>query len=207
MAATAAKIYVAGRMQGRYDNDHPLLAILTDNAKPGEKIPVAVQVYGSVQGGGKLDEAKIVLLSDDRVQPATIVVDAKSELAEVPDGLIGLSQGGGMSDYEDATAAKLKAAGFKWFRTDNILTGALKKDQQGKYIYDWNEFDNRVDFIFKIGAVPILAASYMPQVLDAVPNGERQSAPRLRCLGRALLPGSQTQPRARQACALLGNLE
>ena len=45
----------------------------------------------------------------------------------MPDGLIGLSQGGGMSDYEDATAAKIKEGGFKWFRMDNVLTGALKK--------------------------------------------------------------------------------
>lgn len=172
------EIYVAGQLQGRFDNDHPLLAILTDKAKPGEKIPVAVQVYGSVQGGGKFDEATLTLLPDDRVKRATVAVDASAKLADVPNGLIGLSQGGGMSDYEDATAAKLKDGGFKWFRTDNVLTGALKKDEHGQFIYDWSDFDKRVDFIHKIGAEPILAVSYMPQVLDAVPNNDRQSAPK-----------------------------
>ena len=78
----------AGKLQGRYDNDHPLLAILTDKAKPGEKVPVAVQVYGTVQGGGKFDEATMVLLSDDRVKPANIVVDASAKVSPcVPDGL------------------------------------------------------------------------------------------------------------------------
>ncbi len=172
------EVYVNRKMQGRFDNDHPLLVILSDKAKPSETVPVAIQVYGSVQGGGKFDTAKMVFLPDDRIVPATIVVDAAKKTGTVPNGLIGLSQGGGMADYEDATAAKLKEGGFKWFRTDNILTTALKKDDHGKLIYDWKDFDQRVDFIHKVGAEPILAVSYMPQVLDAVPNGERQSAPR-----------------------------
>jgi hypothetical protein len=172
------EIYVAGRLQGRYDNDHPLLAVLSDKATPGEKVELAVQVYGKVQGAGKFDEATIVLLPDDRVQPATITVDARAKSTPVPSGLIGLSQGGGMSDYEDATAAKLREGGFKWFRMDNVFTGALKKDEHGRLVYDWSDFDKRVDFIHKIGADPIMAVSYMPQVLDAVPNNDRQSAPR-----------------------------
>src|SRR5256714_11831821 len=125
-----------------------------------------------MQGSGKLDEATMVLLPDDQVKPATITVDAGATLAAVPNGLIGLSQGGGMSDYDDATAAKLKAGGFKWFRMDNVLTGALKKDERGHFVYDWRDFDKRVDFIKKIGADPIFAVSYMPQVLDAVPNND-----------------------------------
>jgi xylan 1,4-beta-xylosidase len=92
---------------------------------------------------------------------------------------VGLSQGGGMSDYEDATAMKLKEGGFKWFRMDNIFTGALKKDKEtGELVYNWTDFDKRIDFIHKIGADPILAVSYMPQVLDAVPDNERHSAPK-----------------------------
>ena len=171
------EVYVAGQLQGRYDNDHPILVILTDDAAPGKKVSVAVQVFGTVQGGGKLDEAKFVLLPTDRTQPARLSVDANSKMGPVPNGLIGLSQGGGLSDYEDATAAKLKEGGFKWFRTDNVLTQALKKNENGNLVYDWSSFDQRVDFIYKAGASPILAASYMPQVLDAVPNNERQSAP------------------------------
>ena len=97
---------------------------------------------------------------------------------KVPNGIVGLSQGGGMSDYEDATARKLQEGGFKWFRMDNVFTSVLKKDKEGNWTTNWNDFDKRVDFIHKIGADPIMAVSYMPQVLDAVPNNERQSAPK-----------------------------
>ena len=97
---------------------------------------------------------------------------------KVGNGLIGLSQGGGMSDYEDATAQKLKEAGFKWFRMDNVFTGVLKKSKDGQFTNDWRDFDKRVDFINRMGADPIIAVSYMPQVLDAVANNDRQSAPR-----------------------------
>ena len=202
------EVYVAGQLQGRYDNDHPLLAILTDKATPGEKVAVAVQVFGSVQGGGKFDEAKLVLLSDDRIQPAAIAVNAGAKLGAVPDGLIGLSQGGGMSDYDDATAAKLKAGGFKWFRMDNVLTNALKKDDDGKFVYDWTDFDKRVDFIYKIGAAPDLRG--VVHAASARCRAEQRSpkrAERLCRVGGTLLPGRQAQPGARQARALLGNVE
>jgi hypothetical protein len=171
------EVYVDRQLQGRYDNDHPILVILSEHAAPGQTVPVAVQVYGAVQGAGKFDQATIVLLPQQRLQTVKLAVDAGADRGTVPDGLIGLSQGGGMSDYDDATAAKLKAAGFKWFRTDNVLTQALKKNEQGQFVYDWSALDERVDFIHKIGADAILAASYMPQVLDAVPNNDRQSAP------------------------------
>ena len=171
------EIYVAGQLQGRYDNDHPLLVTLTEKASSKQRVPVAVQVFGAVQGGGKLDEAKILLMPADRMQVVNLAVNAESKKGIVQNGLIGLSQGGGMSDYDDATAAKLKEGGFKWFRMDNVLTSALKKDAQGKFVYDWTDFDRRLDFMYKIGAAPIFAASYMPQVLDAIPNDDRQSAP------------------------------
>jgi hypothetical protein len=171
------EVYVAGHLQGRYDNDHPLLVTLADKVSLKQKVSVAVQVFGTVQGGGKLDEAKFVLLPADRTQVVNMSVDVQSQAGVVPNGLIGLSQGGGMSDYDDATAAKLKEGGFKWFRMDNVLTSALKKDTENKFVYDWTDFDRRLDFMYKIGADPIFAASYMPQVLDAVPNNERQSAP------------------------------
>ena len=171
------EVYVAGQLQGRFDNDHPALVILADKAVPGKKVAVAVQVFGKVQGGTKFDEANVVLLPGDRIQPVKLSVDANAKTGIVPDGLIGLSQGGGLSDYEDTTAAKLKEGGFKWFRTDNVFTQALKKNEQGEFGYDWNEFDRRLDFIYKVGADPIFAASYMPQVLDAVPDDNRHSAP------------------------------
>ena len=178
-AGDGGEIWVNGEMQSRYDNDHPALAVLADHATPGAVIRVAAQVYGKVQGGDKFDEARWVIIDAKRAQGIlALTVNPKHKTGKVPDGIIGLSQGGGMSDYEDATAQKLKEAHFKWFRMDNVMTPTLKMDASGKYIYDWTDFDKRVDFITKIGADPIFAVSYMPQVLDAVPNGERQSAPR-----------------------------
>src|SRR3954447_1969160 len=171
------EVYVAGRLQCRYDNDHPALVTLTDKATSKQKVSVAVQVFGTVQGGGKLDETTFILIPADRLQAVKLSVDVQSKTGAVQNGLIGLSQGGGMCDYDDATAAKLKQGGFKWFRMDNVFTGAIKQEG-GKIGYDWRDLDKRVDFIRKVGAEPILAVSYMPQVLDAVPNNDRQSAPR-----------------------------
>ena len=177
-AADGGEIYVAGKLQGRYDNDHPLLAVLADHAQSGVVVSVAVEVFGNVQGGGKLDEAKLVIVPADRTRPCRFTAGIDPSLGSIPNGLIGLSQGGGMSDYDASTAAKLKEGGFKWFRMDNILTAVAKKSPAGKLDYDWSDFDRRLDFIYQIGAVPIFAASYMPQVFDAVPNNDRQSAPR-----------------------------
>lgn len=174
------EIWLGDELQCRFDNDHPGLVIVSTNATPGAKVRVNVQVYGKVQGGDKFDQANWVIVDTRRVQrPLELFVNTKQVLGLVPNGLVGLSQGGGVSDYEDATAAKLKEGGFKWFRMDNIFTGALKKDKEsGELVYDWRDLDKRIDFIRKIGAEPIMCVSYMPQVLDAVPNHERQSAPK-----------------------------
>jgi hypothetical protein len=143
-------------------------------------VRVLVQVYGKVQGGDKFDQANWVIIDRKRAEtPLLLTDDVRRELGPVPDGIVGLSQGGGVSDYEDATAAKLRAGGFRWFRMDNIFTGALKKNKAtGELVYDWRDFDKRIDFIRKIGADPIMCVSYIPQVLDAVPNNDRQSAPK-----------------------------
>lgn len=178
-AGDGGEIWVNNVLQARYDNDHPALALIAEHAAPGAQVRVALQVYGKIQGGDKFDEAKWVIIDSQRARETlTLTIDPKRATGKVPDGIIGLSQGGGMCDYEDATAQKLKAAHFKWFRMDNIFTPVLKTNTAGEFIYDWTDFDKRVDFIAKIGAVPIFAVSYMPQVLDAVPNNERQSAPR-----------------------------
>ncbi len=138
-----------------------------------------VQVYGKVQGGDRFGEATLVIVERKRIaEPLLLKVNPTQETDAVPNGLVGLSQGGGVSDYEDATAAKLKEGGFRWFRMDNVFTQVLKKGTNGGMVYDWKDLDRRIDFLAKIGADAILAVSYMPQVLDAVPNNERQSAPK-----------------------------
>ena len=173
------EVYVNDVLQARYDNDHPALAVLSEAASPGAKIRVAIQVYAHVQGGDKFEQADWVIIDSKRAkEPLLLTVDPGRTTCEVPDGIVGLSQGGGMSDYDEATARKLKDGGFRWFRMDNIFTGVLKAGQGTNLVYDWADFDRRVDFITKIGAEPIMAVSYMPQVLDAVPNNERQSAPK-----------------------------
>ncbi len=173
------EVWVGGELRVRYDNDHPALVVLTERAEPGKRVRVDVQVYGKVQGGDRFGEAGLVIIERERVmEPLKVTVEGFRTTGRVPDGLIGLSQGGGMADYEDATAAVLKEGGFRWFRMDNVLTNALKDDGHGGMEYDWSDLDRRVDFVAKAGAVPILAASYMPQVLDAVPDNERHSAPK-----------------------------
>lgn len=173
------EVWVNGQLQTRYDNDHPALALLAERAEPGAEVNVAVQVYGKVQGGDKFEEARWVIMDPKRaLEPVILRIDAKRTNGKAPYGLIGLSQGGGMADYDDSTADKLRKANFKWFRMDNIFTPVMKTNSLGGFEYDWKDFDRRVDFISKIGAYPILCVSYMPQVLDAVPNNERQSAPR-----------------------------
>lgn len=174
------EVWLDGELQSRFDNDHPALVIVATNASPGAKVRVEVQVYGKVQGGDKFDQASWTIVDARRaLRPLELTVDPQRRLGTVPDGIVGLSQGGGVSDYEDATAAKLRDGGFKWFRMDNVFTGALKKDKEtGQLVYDWKDFDKRIDFIRRIGADPIMCVSYMPQALDAVPNHERQSAPK-----------------------------
>ncbi len=173
------EVYVNDLLQARFDNDHPALAVLSESAVPGAKVRVAIQVYAHVQGGDKFDQANWVIVEDKRArEPLVLSADASHPTGKVPEGIVGLSQGGGMSDYDEATARKLKEGGFKWFRMDNIFTGVLKAGQGTNLVYDWTDLDRRVDFISSIGAEPILAVSYMPQVLDAVSNNERQSAPK-----------------------------
>ncbi|MBI4579957.1 MAG: hypothetical protein HY718_09665 [Planctomycetes bacterium] len=181
------EVYVDGKLQARYDNDHPALVLVAEKAAPGAPVRIAVQVYGRVQGGDKFDEAAWTIVEPARAtQPVRLTIDTGRPGDAVPSGIIGLSQGAGLADYEDATAAKLKAGGFKWFRMDNVFTNVLKKPseppapaQGNDFSYDWSDFDRRLDFIVKkMEAEPIFAVSYMPIVLDAVKNDDRHSAPR-----------------------------
>lgn len=179
-AGDGGEIWVNGQLSVRYDNDHPGLVVISERAAPGTTVRLAVQVYAKVQGGDKFDEARWVLLDPKRVE-SRLVLTAKPGrlLGDVPNGIVGLSQGGGLPDYEDATARKLREGGFKWFRMDNILTGVVKHTEDGALTYDWTDFDRRVDFIMdRMKADPIFAVSYMPLPFDAVRNDDRQSAPK-----------------------------
>lgn len=184
-ACDGGECYLDGKVFCRYDNDHPALIVLTDgsgNRIAGRTRVVAVRVFmgpDTSEHEGKLDHAKLVIIDPKIIkQPFEIKVDASRKIGPMPHVFAGLSQGAGLPDYDDSTAAIFKEWGFKWFRMDNVLTNALKKNDDGTTRYDWTDLDKRLDFMKKVGCEFILCISYMPEALDAVPNPERHSYPR-----------------------------
>lgn len=175
-------IYVNGKLQARYDNDHAGMALLTGNAKPGEMVVVAVKAFRDIGGDNKeqkLGQAEFMILDPRRLDtPADVVLDARMLEGKLPRPFAGMSQGAGMADYNDDTAARFKEAGVKWFRMDNIFTNAVKRDPDGRLVYDWTDFDRRVDFMEKIGCEFMACASYMPPALEDFPNPDRHSRPK-----------------------------
>lgn len=175
------EIYVNAKLQMRYDNDHAGMALLSRSARPGQMVTVAVRAFRDIGDANKeqrLGEAEIVILDPARVNGALdMIFDARKTSGKLPEALVGLSQGAGMADYHDDTAAMFKNLGVKWFRMDNILTNAVKKGPDGKLEYDWSDLDRRLDFMDKIGCEFIACASYMPEALEAFPNPDRHARP------------------------------
>lgn len=173
--------YLDGRLYCRYDNDHPAMIVLAERAKPGEAHLVAVRTYMGPDDNereGTLGECDFEILDDARInKPFQMKVNAGKPKGKLFQPFRGLSQGGGMADYKDETAAKFREIGIKWVRMDNVMTWALK-EKDGEYYYDWEDLDRRVDFIHKMGAEPIFCISYMPIALDAIPDPERFSYPK-----------------------------
>ena len=184
-ACDGGECYLDGRIFCRYDNDHPALIVLTDGADKGlagRTRSVAVRAFmgpDTSEHDGKLDHAKLVIIDPKVIKkPFEVKVDASRAIGPMPHVFAGLSQGAGLPDYDDSTAALFKEWGFKWFRMDNVLTNAVKKNDDGTTRYDWTDLDKRLDFMKKVGCEFILCISYMPEALDAVPNPERHSYPR-----------------------------
>ncbi len=178
--ASGGEVHVGGKLQVRYDNDKPALVILQEAAVPGQHVALAIQAHTFIdrEDDNEFSEAEWVIVSEDRVRGRVeLRIDPRTETGTVPDGIVGLSQGGTLADHDDATAAKLREGQFRWFRMDNALTNCVR-EVDGKLVHDFTDLDRRVDFIYKAGADPIIAASYMPQALDAIPDPERHSAPR-----------------------------
>lgn len=178
--ASAGEVYLDGAFQCRYDNDKPACAVVSEAAEPGREVRLAIQAQTPLdrEEENSLSELEWTLLEPRRVVDVLeIRVDPTRSGDPVPDGIIGLSQGGSMADHDAATARKLREGGFRWFRMDNVLTGCLRREGD-RVVEDFADLDRRIDFIHEVGAAPIIAASYMPQPLDAVPDPERHSAPR-----------------------------
>jgi hypothetical protein len=174
------EIYVDGDLQSRYDNDHPGAGLLTRKAIPEERHLVEIKVFGPVEGEKEVsfDQAELKVLTQEKVgKPCYIYVNPRKIKGDLPRPLAGLSQGGGMPDYNPETAEALLPLHPRFFRMDNVLTSVVR-EENGKLIYDWSDFDRRVDFIYKIGAEPILCLSYMPIPFDAIPDPDRHSAPK-----------------------------
>lgn len=181
-ACDGGECYLNGRVFCRYDNDHPALVVLTSSAVPGQTATVAARVFmgpNMDEREGSLGEAYLCIIDSKTLKtPFQVKVDAKKRIGPMPHVFAGLSHGGGLPDYDDATAATFKEWGMKWFRMDNLLTNALKKNEDGTLRYDWTDLDKRLDFVKKAGCEFIFCISYMPEPLDAVPDGERHSYPR-----------------------------
>ncbi len=177
------EIYVNGKLQSRYDNDHAGMILLTDRARKGQNVWVAVRAFMGLsddsEGDGELNESDFTLVDPKRVnEPFPINVDCAKSIGKLVQPFAGLSQGGGMPDYSPETAAKFREIGIKWFRMDNVLTNVVKKRDDGSIGYDWEDFDRRVDFIKSIGAEPIICLSYMPEAIEAFRNTDRHARPR-----------------------------
>ena len=193
-----AEIFVGGELKERCDNDHPGMALLADGERPRGPMVVAVRVWPGSGGESevKLREAVLCLIDKKRVQePFQIRVDAARALGPMPQPFSGLSQGGGMFDYEPATAKKLREAGVRWFRMDNVLTDVLKAPKGGSppakdapLEEDWADFDRRVDFIHAAGAEPILCLSHMDAVHSNAWNDKDREE--LECVSVLPLRGS-----------------
>ena len=181
-ACDGGECYLNGQVFCRYDNDHPALVVLTDKARPGGVVSVAARVFmgpDTSEHDGSLGQAELCIIDPKLIkQPFEIKVDAAKRTGPMPYSFAGFSQGAGLPDYDDSTAAAFKNLGIKWFRMDNVLTNAVKTNPDGTTRYDWSDLDKRLDFMKKVGCEFIFCISYMPQALDAVPNGERHSYPR-----------------------------
>jgi len=174
------EIFIDGVLQSRYDNDHPGAALLSRKAVHGERHLVEIKVFGPVEGEREVgfEQAELKVLSKEKVEkPCDIYINLRKFEGDLPRPLAGLSQGGGMPDYNPETVKALLPLRPRFFRMDNVLTSVVK-EENGKLIYDWSDFDRRVDFIYQTGAEPILCLSYMPIPFDAIPDPDRHSAPK-----------------------------
>lgn len=181
-ACDGGECYLNGKLFTRFDNDHPALLVLTKKAKQGDAVPVAVRAFmgpDDSEHDGSLGESNFVVIDKKLIEtPFVIKVNAGKQLGALPKSFAGVSQGAGLPDYDDSTAAALKETGIKWFRMDNLLTNAVKKGADGKPYYDWSDLDKRLDFMKKADCEFIFCISYMPEPYDAIPDGERHSYPR-----------------------------
>ncbi len=179
-AGEGGEIYLDGKLQSRYDNDHPGACLLSKSARVGEEHCLAIRVFGPTSGEKEMgfDQAEWKILPEKKArEPLLIWVRCSRKVGILPSPLAGISQGGGMADYKDETANLLAQLRPRWFRMDNMLTSVVRMEG-GRLIYDWSDFDKRIDFIFKTGAEPIVCLSYMPIPFDAVPDPDRHSAPK-----------------------------
>jgi len=181
-AGDGGECFVEGKICVRYDNDHPALIVLTNNARSDLVVPVAIRVFMGADDSeheAELGQCDLVIIDRKLIkEPFDVSVDITKRLGALPRSFAGMSQGGGLGDYNDEFAKLFRDLGIKWFRMDNLLTNAVKKNEDGTLRYDWTDLDRRLDFMKKIGCELIFCISYMPEPFDAVPDPNRHSYPR-----------------------------
>lgn len=178
--ADGGEIFVDGELQARYDNDLSGFA-LAPRAVPGTVHVMEVRAWagpGDANLKGTFHAPRLEILPPNAAwRNVTFTVDPSATLGELPRLVAGLSQGGGLPDYDGATARALREAGFRYLRMDNILTPVLRRTEEGAVVHDWTDFDRRLGFVKEMGGTGIFCLSYMPIPLDLVPDDNRHSFP------------------------------
>jgi len=100
--------------------------------------------------------------------PANIIIDASSSGERIStEWFHAFSQGGEEStDMIGPVVAPVSALSPSYIRIDHIYDGyaTVTRNTQGLQ-YDWTRLDQALDSIVKTGATPVLALSYMPDVI------------------------------------------
>ncbi len=100
--------------------------------------------------------------------PASIVVDTKVEQEQIKtDFYHSFAQGGEeRKDMLSSVISDVKALRPKFIRLDHLYDNYNVVDRSGSGLtYNWGELDRAVDSIIATGAKPVLALSYMPNVI------------------------------------------
>ena len=110
----------------------------------------------------------ISLISRAVGTPANIVVDAKARQEQIKtDFYHAFAQGGEESgDMLAPMAGDVRALRPRLIRLDHLYDnyGVVGRDGEG-LTFDWSRLDGAVDTILATGAKPVLALSYMPNVI------------------------------------------
>lgn len=102
--------------------------------------------------------------------PANIVVYTKTSLGPLPQPWQALAQGGEEKEQMlTNTVLPIKLLSPKYIRIDHIYDfyDVVKRDKNGKMVFDFSKLDLIVEDILATGARPMLSLSYMPPAISS----------------------------------------